>query len=81
VPLKAYYYSEALPTTALILCGSFTPKRHEQLRVKDLPKVRTLRLECDSNLQPFGHKAPNLPLSHHAPTHALRKDLGTGSVE
>ena len=22
-------------------------------------------LEQDSNLQPYGHKAPNLPLSHH----------------
>src|SRR6218665_1421126 len=27
--------------TARILCRSFTPKRHRQLRVKDLPKVPT----------------------------------------
>src|SRR6218665_3581736 len=27
------------PNTALILFRSFTPKRHRQLRVKDLPKV------------------------------------------
>jgi len=27
--------------TARILCQSFTPKRHRQLRVKDLPKVPT----------------------------------------
>src|SRR6218665_2452772 len=28
------------PDTARILCRSFTPKSHRQLRVKDLPKVR-----------------------------------------
>src|SRR6218665_589634 len=33
------------PDTALILCRSFTPKRNRQLRVKDLPKVPTWRLE------------------------------------
>src|SRR6218665_564514 len=42
-PLKVHYYSEALlsPDTARIglLCRSFTPKLHRQLRVKDLPKV------------------------------------------
>src|SRR6218665_1915215 len=40
------------PDTAWILCRSFTPKRHRQLRVKDLPKVHTWRL--DSNPTPFG---------------------------
>ena len=29
------------PDIAQILCRSFTPKRHRQLRVKDLPKVPT----------------------------------------
>jgi len=29
------------PDTARILCRSFTPKRHRQLRVKDLPNVPT----------------------------------------
>ena len=43
------------------------PKRYRQLRVKDLPKVRTRRLEWDSNLRPSGRKAPNLPLTHQAP--------------
>ena len=43
-PLQVHYYSEALPTTALILCRSLTPKRHRQLRVKDLSKVPTWRL-------------------------------------
>src|SRR6218665_1642861 len=43
------YYSEALPTTPRILCRSFTRKRHRQLRVKDLPKFPTRRLERDFN--------------------------------
>src|SRR6218665_1695148 len=37
------------PDTARILCQSFTPKRHRQLRENDLPKVTTWRLERDSN--------------------------------
>jgi len=47
-PLRVHSYSEAIPTQrskltklARILCRSFTPKRHRQLRVKDLPKVYT----------------------------------------
>ena len=31
---------------------SFTPKRHRQLFVKDLPKVPTWRLEWESNPRP-----------------------------
>src|SRR6218665_3191299 len=50
------------PATARILCRSFTPKRHRQLWVKDLPKVPTWRLERDSNLPPFGRKATNQPI-------------------
>jgi len=38
-PLQVHYYSEALPTTALILCRVSMSKRYRQLRVKDLPKV------------------------------------------
>ena len=52
------------PDRARILCRSFSPKCHRQLRVKDLPKVPMRRLEWDSNLRPFGGKAPNLPMSH-----------------
>jgi len=37
------------PDTAQILCRSFTPKRHRQLRVKDLPKVPTWQLGQDSS--------------------------------
>src|SRR6218665_521288 len=55
------------PDTALILCRSFTLKRHRQLRVKDLPKAPTWRLERDSNPQPSGRKVSNLPMSHHEP--------------
>jgi len=40
------------PDTAQILCRNFTLKHHIQLRVKDLPKVPTWRLELDSNPQP-----------------------------
>ena len=42
------------PDTARILCRSFTPKRHRQLQVKDLPKVRRRRLERDSSSRPSG---------------------------
>jgi len=55
------------PDIARILCRSFMPKRHRQLRVKDLPKVSTWRLERDSNPRPFRRKASNLLRSHHAP--------------
>src|SRR6218665_2934171 len=46
-----------------IVCRSFMHMRYRQLRVKDLPKVPTWRLERDSNSRPFGRKAPNLPMS------------------
>src|SRR5688572_30314853 len=46
----------------------FHAEAHEQLRVKDLPRVPTWRLEVDSNLQPSGCKAPNIPLHHRTPT-------------
>src|SRR6218665_1642585 len=48
-----------------ILCRSCMPKRHRHLRVKD--KVPTWQPERDSNPRPFGRKATNLPMSHHAP--------------
>ena len=50
------------PDTARILCRSFTPKRHRQLRVKDLPKVQR-----DSNPRPSGRKISTLPMRHHVP--------------
>src|SRR6218665_637458 len=64
--LQVHYYSEALATQHGY-CRSVTLKLHRQLRVKDLPKVPTWRLERDSNPRPFGRKATNLPMSHHAP--------------
>src|SRR6218665_2628669 len=55
------------PDTAGLLCPSFTPKRNSQLRGKDLSKVPTWRLERASIPRPFGRKATNQPMSHHAP--------------
>jgi len=65
-PLLVHYYSAlGAPDTAWILCRSFSPKRHRQLQVNDLPKVPTCRLKRDSELRPFGRETPNLPMSHH----------------
>src|SRR5688572_8164829 len=47
--------------------SKFHAEAHEQLRVKDLPRVPTRRVEVDSNPQPSGCKAPNIPLHHRAP--------------
>src|SRR6218665_2161169 len=55
------------PDTARIPCQDFTPKRHRQLRVKDLPKVITWRLERDSNPRPTGQQLSTLSMSHHVP--------------
>src|SRR6218665_2325020 len=55
------------PATARILCRNLTPKCHRQLRVKDLPKVNTWRLERDSNPRPSGRKASTHSMRHHAP--------------
>src|SRR5688572_8098352 len=47
--------------------SEFHAEAHEQLRVKDLPRVPTRRLEVDSNPQSSGCKAPNIPIHHCAP--------------
>src|SRR5688572_29102925 len=47
--------------------SEFHAEALEQLRVKDLPKVPMRRLEVDSNPQPSGCKAPNIPLHHRTP--------------
>src|SRR6218665_3299030 len=73
--MSGYFYSASsspllprgAPDTARILCRSFTPKRHRQLRVKELPKVRTWRLERDSNPRPSGRQLSTLPMSHLVP--------------
>src|ERR1043165_1821526 len=46
--------------------SEFHAEAHEQLLVKDLLRVPTRRLEVDTNPQPFGCKAPNIPLHHRA---------------
>ena len=48
------------PDTARIPCRCFTPKRHRQTQVKDLPKVRTWWLEQDSKPRPFRRRVTNL---------------------
>src|SRR6218665_3016545 len=71
---SGYFYSASSsppllrgdPDTARILCRSFTPKRHTQLRTKDLPKVPTRRLERNSNPRHSDQKASTLPMRHHA---------------
>src|SRR6218665_1589923 len=69
------------PDTARVLCRSFTPKRHrQQLREKDLPKVPTWRLERDSNPRPFGRKASNLQMSHHAQQFTIHHYGSTTSI-
>ena len=53
----------------MILCWSFTQKRHRQLRVMDFPTVSTWRLERDSSPRPSVQKASTLPMSHHVTVH------------
>ena len=55
------------PDTARILSLSFTPKRHRQLPVKDLPKAPIWRLERDSNPRPSSRRALTQPMLHHVP--------------
>ena len=77
---QVHYYSETLPTQNGY-CAGVSRKGHRQLRVKDLPKVPTWRLERDSNPRPFGRKASNLPMRHNAPWRRLvdnvEKTLGS----
>src|SRR5688572_18138540 len=54
------------PDYSAVTESEFHADAHEQLRVKDLPRVPTRRLEVDSNPQPSGCKAPNIPLHHRA---------------
>ena len=70
IHLRYFYSASSSPlllrgvsNTPLILCRRFTPKSHRQLRVKDLPKVPTWRLERDLNPRPFGRKVTNLPMN------------------
>src|SRR5688572_1772475 len=53
--------------------ADFHVEAHEQLRVRDLPRVPTRRLEVDSNPQPSACKAPNIPLHHRAPQNRYSK--------
>ena len=64
-------HSEAHPDTARILFRSFTPKRHRQLRVKDLLKVPTWQLKRDPNPRLFERKATNISMSHPTPHYII----------
>src|SRR6218665_3357289 len=54
-----------------MLCRSFTLKRHRQMRVKDLPKVPTWRLERDSNPRHSGRQLSTLPMSQYVPQYHM----------
>ena len=66
-PLPVRFLLRSAPDSVRILCRSFTPKRHRQLSVKDLPKVPTWRLERESNPWPSGWKLSTQPMRHHVP--------------
>src|SRR6218665_4362 len=59
------YYSEAHPTQHGYMCRNFTPKRHRQLRVKDLSKVSTCMVARagiePTTLRKKGHKYAKAP--------------------
>src|SRR6218665_816193 len=63
VPLQAHYYSEALPTPHGYCAGVSRLSATGNCKRRTCPRWR---LERDLNLQPFGRKAPNLPMSHHS---------------
>ena len=62
--IESYYRSRTKPQGSHARLHIMAPR---QLRLKDMPKVPTLRLEWGSNLRLCECKAPNLPLSHHTP--------------
>jgi len=70
---SGYFYSASLKSTttqrrfrhSTDIVSEFYPERHRQLRVKDLLKVSTWRLERNSNPQLFGRNATRLPMSRH----------------
>src|SRR6218665_1172445 len=71
-----YFYSASssplllrdAPDYSIDTVGVNKPKHYRQLRVKDLPKVPTWRLEWDSNLRPSGRKALNPTTEPTRPT-------------
>ena len=56
--------------------SEFHAEAHDQLRVKDLLRIPTRRLEVDSNPQPSGCKAPKIPLHRRAPHSGARWPIG-----
>src|SRR6218665_557659 len=72
-PLQVHYYSEASQNNTDTI-SEFHAELPQATAVKDLPKVPTWRLERDSSPQPFGRKATNLPMSHHAPEKYIQQN-------
>src|SRR6218665_3331726 len=66
-PLQVHYYPEALSTQHEYCVGISRQSVTDNLRVKDLPRVR----ERVSNPRPSGQRAPTLPMSHQAPDYAI----------
>ena len=74
-----HFYSA--PSSPLLLRGvpdystntvsEFHAEAHRQLQVKDLPNVRTWRLERESNPRPSGRKSSSQPRRHHVPQFSL----------
>src|SRR6218665_724313 len=62
-PLRVHYYSEALLTTALILCWSYHAKALQETVSKGL--VQSPYVAPIEWIRHSGRKAHNLPLSHH----------------
>src|SRR6218665_677013 len=69
-----HYYSEALPTTALILCRSLHAEAL-QATASEGQGHYTGWLEWDSNLQPFRQKAPNPTTEPPRPTTIILNDV------
>src|SRR6218665_87861 len=68
------------PNTARILCRSFMPKHHRQLRVKDLPKVPTRWLKRNSNPRPFGRMVWTLNAPPH-PTFTEEETMAIKTID
>jgi len=66
-PLQIQFYLEVLQTTARILCRSLTPKRHRQLRVKNLLRVLTRGLRVKHICYPTRTRSTG-PLPYPYPT-------------
>ena len=69
--------SEALQSTAMIVCRSSDAEALHATVSEGLPKAPTWRLERDSNPRPSARKTSTLPMRHNAPLECrLHDDCG-----